>query len=116
MAQMRVKSTNPPLIRLEPFRGLNVNGSPTEISNNESPSLLNMISDQNGAISKRTGYERVMNLGIGTIKGSFLYRKSTGEEIFLIAHGGKLYKSAIPQPGLDFATWEQDDLTQTWEV
>jgi hypothetical protein len=115
MAQMRVKSQNPPLIRLEPFRGMNVSGSPTEISQNQSPDMLNINLDQNGSLNKRTGYERVMNLGIGAVKGMFLYRKSNGDEVFLVAHGGKLYTSGIPEQSVGLATWEQEDLTQTWE-
>jgi hypothetical protein len=42
MAQMRIKPQNPPLVRLEPFRGMNVSGSSTEISQNQSPDMLNM--------------------------------------------------------------------------
>lgn len=105
----------PPLFRLEPFRGMNVSGSPTQISQNESPDMLNINLDQHGALNKRTGYERVMSLGSSPIKGMFLYRKSNGQEIFLVASGGKLYTSGVPQVGTDYATWEQEDLTQTWE-
>lgn len=116
MAQMRVKVQNPPLIRLEPFRGMNTIGSPTEISPNQSPDMLNMNLDQSGSLNKRTGYERVMNLGADPIKGMFLYRKSNGQEIFLVASGGKLYTSGIPNKGASLATWQEEDLTQTWEV
>lgn len=105
----------PPLFQLEPFRGMNVSGSPTQISQNESPDMLNMNVDLHGALNKRTGYERVMNLGTGAIKGMYLYRKSNGQEIFLVAHGGKLYNSGIPQKGPGLTIWNSDDLTQTWE-
>jgi hypothetical protein len=115
MAQMRVTTKSPPLIRLEPFRGINVSGSPTEISQNQSPDMLNFNLNEGGALNKRTGYERVVNMGTGPIKGMFLYRKSNGDEIFLLAHGGKLYQSGIPEVGVNFATWEEEDLTQTWE-
>lgn len=104
----------PPIFRLEPFRGLNVSGSPTQISQNESPDMLNMNIDEKGSLNKRTGYERVMNLGVGAIKGMYLYRKSNGTETFLAAHGGKLYSSGIPQKG-NPTTWNEDNLTQTWE-
>jgi hypothetical protein len=87
----------PPLLRIEPFRGMNASGSSTQINQSESPDMLNMNIDEKGALNKRIGYERVMNLGDGVINGMFLYRKSSGEEIFLVSHGGKLYKSGIPQ-------------------
>jgi hypothetical protein len=115
MAQMTFKQQNPPLVRLEPFRGINVSGSLTEISQNQSPDMLNFNLDQNGSLNKRTGYERVINMGTGAIKGMYLYRKSNGDEIFLLAHGGKLYQSSIPEVGVDFATWDEEDLTVTWE-
>lgn len=105
----------PPLYRLEPFRGMNVSGSPTQISQNESPDMLNMNVDLRGALNKRTGYERVMDLGTGAIKGMFLYRKSNGQEICLTAHGGHLYTSGIPNQIANAAIWADDDLTQTWE-
>jgi hypothetical protein len=108
------QTKEPPLLRLNPFRGLNVSGSPTEIAQNESPDMVNFNLDQNGSLNKRTGYERVMNLGPGLIKGMHLYRKSNGQEIFLIAHGGKLYSSGIPQKG-SAIRWDEDDLTKTWE-
>jgi hypothetical protein len=109
------QTKEPPLLRIEPFRGMNVSGSPTQIHQSESPDMLNMTLDENGALKKRTGYERVMNLGDGAIKGMFLYQKSSGEEIFLAAHGGKLYKSGIPQKTSDLSTWDDDNLTKTWE-
>lgn len=105
----------PPLFRIEPFRGMNLSSSPTQISPNESPDCLNVNVDLHGALNKRTGYERVMNLGTSPIKGMFLYRKSNGQEIFLVASGGKLYTSGVPNRGTDYSTWDALDLTQTWE-
>lgn len=86
----------PPLLRLEPFRGMNVSGSPTEISQNQSPDMLNMNLDQNGALNKRTGYSRVFptSLGVGRINGMYEYKKSDGSSIFLIAWGTNLYTQA----------------------
>jgi hypothetical protein len=109
-----IQTKEPPPLRIEPFRGLNVSGSPTEINQSESPDMVNFNIDERGALSKRTGYERVMNLGDGLIKGMFLYRKSSGQESFLIAHGGKLYASDIPNKG-PLMKWSEDDLTKTWE-
>lgn len=107
-----------PILSLNPFQGINMSGSPVEIAQNESPDLLNVHVGENGALNKRTGYERVMNLsntGTGSIKGMFLYRKSNGSEIFLVAHGGKLYSSSVPNKGTGLAAWTDDDLSQTWE-
>ncbi|MDP4147436.1 MAG: hypothetical protein Q8936_23710, partial [Bacillota bacterium] len=101
MAQMRIKPQNPPLVRLEPFRGMNVSGSPTEISQNQSPDMLNMTLDLNGALNKRTGYSRVYttSLGTGKINGLFEYKKSDGTSVFLIAWGTQLYtQSGNDQP------------------
>lgn len=98
------KSTSvkePPIFRLEPFRGMNVSGSPTQIHQNESPDMLNMTLNENGALNKRTGYSRVFatSLGIGKINGLFEYKKSDGTSFFLIAHGTKLYtQSGNAQP------------------
>jgi hypothetical protein len=111
-----VQPKEPPLLRLEPFRGMNVSGSPTEINESESPDMLNMSLDERGALNKRTGYERVMNLGTSPIKGMYLYKKSNGPDNFLAASGGKLYTSGIPVKGAGYIIWDTLDLTQTWEV
>jgi hypothetical protein len=93
MARMNVAMKTPPLVRLEPFRGMNVSGSPTEISQNQSPDMLNFCLDVTGALKKRTGYTRVFptSLGTGKINGLFEYKKSDGTSIFLIAWGTDLY-------------------------
>lgn len=101
MAQMKVAVKAPPLARLEPFRGMNVSGSPTEISQNQSPDMLNVNLDQSGALNKRTGYSRVFptSLGPGRINGLFEYKKSNVLSIFLIAWNTLLYtQSGNSQP------------------
>jgi hypothetical protein len=101
MAQMRVSVKTPPLVKLEPFRGMNVSGSPTEISQNQSPDMLNMALDSTGALNKRTGYSRVFptSLGTGKINGLYEFKKSDGSSIFLIAWGTNLYtQSGNAQP------------------
>jgi hypothetical protein len=101
MARMNVKVQNPPLVRLEPFRGMNVSGSPTEISQNQSPDMLNMTLDLSGALNKRTGYSRVFptSLGTGKINGLYEFKKSDGSSIFLIAWGTQLFtQSGDAQP------------------
>jgi hypothetical protein len=114
VAQMRMSAPKAlPLLRLDPFKGMDVSG--IQIDNHHSPDALNVNLNEKGALNKRTGYERVMDLGTGAIKGMFLYHKSDGTEKFLVAHGGKLYVSGIPNNGMGLVTWQQDDLAQTWE-
>jgi hypothetical protein len=91
----------PPLLRIEPFKGMNLSVTPTQIDQSQSPDMLNMNIDERGALNKRTGYERVFptSLGAGPINGMYEYRKANGTVIFLIAHGTKLYtQSGNNQP------------------
>jgi hypothetical protein len=85
-----------PLLRLEPFRGMDVSESATLIDNHHSPDMLNVNIDEKGSLSKRTGYARVFptSLGAGKINGMFVYTKTDGTQIFLIAHDTKLYTQA----------------------
>lgn len=101
MARINGTVKSPPLFRLEPFRGINVSGSPTEISQNQSPDMLNFNLDQNGSLNKRTGYSRVFptSLGSGKINGLYEFKKSDGSSIFLIAWGTQLFtQSGDAQP------------------
>lgn len=85
---------DPPLLRVEPFKGINFSVTPTQIDDHESPDMLNMYIDQKGAIAKRTGYEKVFetSLGPGKVNGLFSFRKTDGTNEILIAHGGNLYR------------------------
>lgn len=102
MARLMVRSTaEPPLLRIEPFRGINLSVTPTQIDQSQSPDMLNMNIDERGALNKRTGYERVFptSLGAGAINGMYEYRKIDGTVLFLLAHGTKLYtQSGNAQP------------------
>jgi hypothetical protein len=82
-----------PLLRLEPFQGMDVSESATQIDNHHSPDMLNMNIDEKGTLNKRTGYARVFpeSLGVGKINAMFLYIKQDGTEILLLSHGTKLY-------------------------
>jgi hypothetical protein len=91
----------PPLLRLEPFSGMDVSGIATQINDHHSPDMLNMSIDEKGALNKRTGYTRVFptSLGEGKINGMYLFTKTDGTTILLIAHGTKLYtQSGNGQP------------------
>jgi hypothetical protein len=102
MAQMTGNAQkSQPLLRLEPFMGMDVGESATQIDNHHSPDMLNMNIDEKGTLNKRTGYSRVYatSLGAGKINAMFLYTKQDGTQIFLIAHGTKLYtQSGNAQP------------------
>ncbi|MFS0904125.1 hypothetical protein AB3N02_13810 [Priestia aryabhattai] len=126
--QTRTKA-QPPLFRLEPFRGLNISVTPTQIDDHESPDMLNMNIDERGALNKRTGYERMFNmsLGNGEVKGMFLFRKPNYTADLLFVHGSTLYAQQFtselpsdqPSKWLDDdlnATWESDDLTDSWDI
>lgn len=84
----------PPLLRIEPFRGLNLSLTPTQINNSQAAEMLNMRIGRDGSLEKRTGFEKVFqtSLGTGQINGLYQFRKIDGSVYFLIAHGGKLYK------------------------
>jgi hypothetical protein len=91
----------PPLFRIDHFKGINLSSTPTQIDENQSPDMLNMVLDERGALNKRTGYERVFqtSLGVGAINGMFQFRKNDGTTVFLLAHGTNLYsQSGSNQP------------------
>jgi hypothetical protein len=91
----------PPLFRIEQFKGINASSTPTQIDENQSPDMLNVMLDERGALNKRTGYERVFttSLGLGSINGMFQFRKNDGTTVFLLAHGTNLYsQSGSSQP------------------
>jgi hypothetical protein len=102
MAQMPgIAQRSQPLLRLEPFMGMDVSESATQIDNHHSPDMLNMNIDEKGTLNKRTGYTRVFptSLGEGKINAMYLYTKQDGTEIFILAHGNKLYtQSGNTQP------------------
>ncbi|MBO0959567.1 hypothetical protein J1P26_07445 [Neobacillus sp. MM2021_6] len=106
MAQMAgYAQKSQPLLRLEPFQGLDVSGTATQISDHRSPDALNVVSNEKGSLDKRTGYARVFadSLGAGKINDLYLYTKTDGSMIFLIAHGTKLYtQSGDAQPTVLF--------------
>lgn len=94
MAQMNMRAiSEPPLLRIEPFKGMNLSVTPTQIGQSQSPEMVNFNVDERGALNKRTGYERVFSnsLGTGAINGLYEYRKTDGTVYFLLAHGTKLY-------------------------
>jgi hypothetical protein len=103
---MMTQSKPQPLLRLEPFAGMDVSASATQIDNHHSPDMLNVHIDEKGTLNKRTGYTRVYptSLGAGKINAMYLYTKLDGSTVFLIAHGTNLYsQSGSSQPVLIYS-------------
>lgn len=102
MAQMQMRQPpEPPLYRINEFKGLNLSSNSTLIDDRQSPDMLNFQVGTQGTLKKRTGYEKLYqtSLGSGQINGMALFRKSDGTTDFMIAHGTKLYKqSGTNQP------------------
>jgi hypothetical protein len=88
------QTAEPPLLRIEPFKGINLSTTPTQIDDHESPDMLNVSSDERGSLNKRTGYERLFetNLGPGEINGMFEFKKADGTKEILFGHAGNLYR------------------------
>jgi hypothetical protein len=75
------------LLNINNFAGINLNVTPTQIAENESPDMLNMFITDSGRLEKRTGYDKVFtSLGTGNINGMYEFG-----DMFLFAHGTKLY-------------------------
>jgi hypothetical protein len=65
--------------RLQPFEGLDVEGSATEINDHESPDVLNMYADETGALTKRMGYQRSFATSLGSWSGEWsVYIRENG--------------------------------------
>jgi hypothetical protein len=86
----------PPMFKINKFRGINRSTTATQIDFNESPDMLNMFLDERGALNKRFGYERMFPtaLGTGKINGMFVYTKVDQTQESIFAYGNKLYKLA----------------------
>lgn len=106
MAILQTKQEGSNMLKIEPFRGMDTASSPTQLDDHHSPDMLNLNIDSKGALQKRTGYEKVLDMGTGAIQGMAQYKSQ-----FLLAHGGKLYQSEGK-----LVTWDMDDLTIGWEV
>lgn len=120
MARMSLPQVKePPLFRIQKFRGVNLRDTASQIEDNQAADMLNMHLDERGSLNKRTGYARVFpfDLGEGAINGMSVYRKN-GATMMLFAHTDKLYKFNT-LPGVfkpEYGTWESENLEETWEV
>ena len=73
-------------LSLHPFKGMNIQTTSTQIDNSESPDMLNVTLDDDGAIDKRSGYTTVIDFVDGggvtipkAVNGIFTYKKITGD-------------------------------------
>ena len=74
------------------FRGIQINITASQLEDNVTPDMINVVLDDRGALDKRTGFDKVTdNLGAGAVNGLFNFKKSDGD-ILLFAYTDKLYK------------------------
>ncbi|AYC29643.1 phage tail fiber protein [Paenisporosarcina cavernae] len=106
----------PPLLRVEPFKGINLSVTPTQIDQSQASDMLNMHVDERGALNKRTGYEKKfdVSLGLGAINGIHLFHHENGE-ILLLAHGTKLYKQQDNEQPVELYTGIADNSVSFFE-
>lgn len=84
----------PEPILISSYLGVDFNNDPTQIDNRRSPDMKNMIINGQGILDKRTGYSKVYTTNLGTskpIRGLFLYKKTDGNLVRLVACNGNLY-------------------------
>lgn len=94
--------TSPPpqvsRMSINTFMGINLSINAGQLHETESPDMLNMLSDDKGALDGRPGHKTLLNndgdpnsLVLGPVRGLLHYRKA-GEDIYLLAHGTALYR------------------------
>jgi hypothetical protein len=96
MASINAQSIPPQIDRINRFKGINVSVDPTQLEFNESPSMLNMTLDTQGALDKRAGYAKLFPTALGgTVWSALDYRKADGTVEHLLHAGTKLYRMAL---------------------
>jgi len=76
--QNKSKPAKENLLRVDRFQGINIAVTDTQIQNNESPDMLNLNLDDNGALNKRYGQIEVLNAGTEPIQGLFRFTRLGG--------------------------------------
>ncbi|TYS46764.1 hypothetical protein [Bacillus infantis] len=99
MAVIRSSKNSPPLLKIEPFRGMDLSTSPTLLDEHRSPDMLNINLDEHGSIHKRTGFKKAhpstlqeKYAEVKPVSGMFEYRKRDGSRVNLITHGFNIFK------------------------
>lgn len=79
------------VVKIETFKGVDLNSSPSNVETYRSPNAPNMMRDVPGKVRKRQGYEKTAAYG-GRINGVHILKDiEAGEEKELIHAGDKLY-------------------------
>ena len=78
--QNKSKPAKENLLRVDRFQGINIAITDTQIQNNESPDMLNMNLDDNGALNKRFGQIEILSSGSNKINGMFRFTKLGGQK------------------------------------
>lgn len=79
------------VVKIETFKGVDLNSSPTNVEVFRSPNAPNMMRDIPGKVRKRQGYEKLKKLD-GRINGVHILRDvESGIDVELIHAGTKLY-------------------------
>jgi len=92
MARFSVPSSpSRSVVKIETFKGVDLNSSPINVEKYRSPNAPNMMRDVPGKVRKRQGYEKTATYG-GRINGVHILKDiEAGEKKVLIHAGDKLY-------------------------
>ena len=111
--QSKRRSSGKTPFQINRFLGLNIRNTSTQINDNESPDMLNMLLDDRQALDKRYGYEVVIDkTSTGAINGLIEYKRRAGT-IYLFAHSTNLH-TWNPSDGTDtiiYTTLNNDDIS-----
>ena len=109
-------SLRPVTTEIERFAGLNTATTASQIDDNQSPDLLNIILDAQGRPDKRFGFERIYadSLGAGKINGMFYFVLKDGTTRFLIHHNTNIYTQSGTDQPVSIYTLMADNRSVMW--
>ena len=79
-----------PILTLDKFKGIDLEGDATMIDDSASPDLLNVYVDAQGNIEKRTGYKKCFPTALAGKVNYIGYNSKIG--MYVICAGTKIYK------------------------
>ena len=79
-----------PILTLDKFKGIDLEGDATMIDDSASPDLLNVYVDAQGNIEKRTGYKKCFPTALAGKVNHIGYNPKVG--MYVICAGAKIYK------------------------
>ena len=71
--------------------GLNEIAENFNLENNESPSCMNVVFDEQGALVKRSGYQKIIDEQLNDIKGLYEFYSRDGEKFLLCSADSSIY-------------------------